>query len=100
MGGATSHDKEYREAVLNLQAHDNAVDYVITHCAPDSIQWEIASYYEIDKLNEFLEAVKNEIGYKHWYFGHYHLNEDIDDKHTCVFDKIIQVGCPSENLMV
>ena len=115
MGGAASHDKhlrregitwwpeelpsdeEYREAVLNLQANDNTVDYIITHCAPDSIQWEISDHYESDKLTEFLEAVKNEVRYKHWYFGHYHLDEDIDDRHTCVFEKMI---CLSENLVV
>ena len=106
MGGAASHDKhlrregvtwwpeelpsddEYREAVLNLQAHDNTVDYIITHCAADSIQWEISDHYESDTLTEFLEAVKNEVSYKHWFFGHYHLDEDIDDRHTCVFNEI------------
>jgi len=113
MGGAASHDKhlrregitwwpeelpsdeEYHEAVLNLQAHDNTVDYIVTHCAPDSVQWEISDHYESDKLTEFLEAVRNEVSYKHWYFGHYHLDEDIDDRHTCVFDKIVLVGCLS-----
>jgi len=81
VGGAASHDKhlrregitwwpeelpsdeEYREAVLNLQAHDNTVDYIVTHCAPDSVQWEISDRYESDKLTEFFEAVKNEVGY-------------------------------------
>jgi len=107
MGGATSHDKgfrcegvtwwpeelpsdsEHEEAVVNLEKHGLQVDYIITHCAPDSVQWEISALYESDKLTEFLEAVKNEVSYKHWYFGHYHLNEAIDDKHTCVFDEIV-----------
>jgi len=110
MGGTASHDKhlrregitwwpeelpsdeECREAVLNLQAHDNTVDYIVTHCAADSVQWEISDRYESDNLTEFLEAVKNEVSYKRWYFGHYHLDEDIDDRHTCVFDGIVQVG--------
>ena len=107
MGGATSHDKgfrcegvtwwpeelpsdsEHEEAVVNLEKHGLQVDYIITHCAPDSVQWEISALYESDKLTEFLEAVKNEVDYQHWYFGHYHINEDIDDKHTCVFDEIV-----------
>ena len=107
MGGATSHDKgfrregvtwwpeelpsdsEHEEAIVNLEKHGLQVDYIITHCAPDSVQWEISALYESDKLTEFLEAVKNEVDYQHWYFGHYHINEDIDDKHTCVFDEIV-----------
>ena len=35
--------------------------------------------------------------YKHWYFGHYHLDEDTDEKHTCVFDKMI---CLSGDFMI
>jgi len=59
-------------------------------------QWEISDHYESDKLTEFLEALKNEVSYKHWFFGHYHLDEDIDDRHTCVFDKIVRVGEAAE----
>jgi len=42
-------------------------------------------------LTEFLEAIKNEVSYKHWYFGHYHEDMDIDDKHTCVYYNIIKL---------
>ena len=112
MGGARSHDLEYRtegiswwpeempskeeyaEAARNLAKHDNKVDYVITHCAPDSIQWEIdeTALYGCNELTGFLETVKNEVSYKHWYYGHYHYSRDIDDKHTCLYDKIIELS--------
>ena len=109
MGGAQSHDiayrregiswwpeelpskEEYTEAVKNLDAHDNAVDYILTHCAPDSVQREINPYDEYNELTGFLEAVKNEVRYKHWYFGHYHRDGWTDGKHTCVYNQIIKL---------
>ena len=110
MGGASSHDKifrkegfswwpeelpsnvEYDEAVKNLEAHGWKVDYVITHCAADSIQHKISDYYEHDKLTNFLEVViKRDLQYKHWYFGHYHFDQAIDEKHTCVYNRIVQL---------
>lgn len=30
--------------------------------------------------------------YKHWYFGHFHIDEDIDDKHTVLYNSIIKIG--------
>jgi len=110
MGGASSRDKEFREegvswwpeempskeeyteAVRNLEKHGNAVDYIITHCAADSIQREIdvTTHYGTNMLTDFLEAIKNKVSYKHWYFGHYHEDIEIDDKHTCVYYKIIK----------
>ena len=111
MGGANSHDKayrkegiswwpeelpsvsEYEEAIRNLDTHDWSVDYVITHCTADSVQEEISSRYEHDQLTRFFEVrVKNDLRYKHWYFGHYHEDMPIDDKHTCMYHKIYRMN--------
>ncbi len=110
MGGASSHDKEHRkegvswwpeelpsnseydEAIQNLDRHDWTVDYVISHCVADSIQKRISDYYEHDKLTNFLEVIiKQDLRYKHWYFGHYHEDKVIDEKHTCLYDRIIKI---------
>jgi hypothetical protein len=106
MGGASSHDKihrkeskswwkselpnedEYKEALNNLDRNNWKVDLVITHCAPDSIQSELANWYEHDKLTNLLETVKQDLSYKKWYFGHYHVDNMIDEKHVAIYDKI------------
>lgn len=106
MGGAESHDKRYRKegkswwyqempsddeydlAIKNLDRHNWKVDYIITHCAPDSIQNEIDDCYEHNKLTNFLERVKTNCQYKQWYFGHYHIDKDIDEKHIAVYNNI------------
>ena len=108
MGGATSQDKQFRKegrdwwpdempsqeeyvsAVTNLKANNWSVDYVITHCAPTKTQKKIAEHYKHDNLNSFLQhIVDDDLEYDHWFFGHYHIDEMIDEKHTAVYQNII-----------
>ena len=109
MGGAQSHDKEYRkegiswwprempsdeeyqEALNNLAKVHNCVDYIITHCAPDHIQNQFGYYMEHDKLTNFLKVVSLTTTFKGWFFGHYHMSLNIDDKFTALYHTIIQL---------
>lgn len=74
MGGARSVDKAYRtehiswwqqempsneemeRAVCALEQHNWTVDFVVTHCAPRSIQTLLASWYENDPMVSFWNA--------------------------------------------
>lgn len=110
MGGASSHDKEdriegfswwkeelpsneeYDEAIDNLIRVDNSVDVIISHCASDSIMKKINSWYVHDKLTNFFEhIVERGVIYKHWFFGHYHIDREIDDKHTVLYNTIVRL---------
>jgi len=110
MGGASSHDmhlrreglswwrqelpseEEYQNAVENLAKHDWNVDFIVSHCCPDSIMRAISSYYKHDKLTNFFEnVVKADCTYKKWYFGHYHENIVIGRKHYCLYNKIVKM---------
>ena len=97
MGGAESHDKEYRvedvswwsrempskeemeQAINNLRKHDFKVDYVITHGAPSSVQREIEEKYSLpyppNYFTDWLDDLvgKHGLQYKKWYCGHYHF---------------------------
>ena len=97
MGGAESHDKEYRienvswwkrelpsedemgQAIVNLRDHDFKVDYVITHCAPSSVQHEIEErchlHYDDNCFTDWLDELTMKYGvqYRKWYCGHYHF---------------------------
>lgn len=110
MGGGLSIDKAYRRehiswwpqeipteeeikrAWQNLAMHDNQVDYIITHDSPSSLA-NMLDFVKVQKdpLMPFLEEIKNTIGYRHWYFGHFHLDWRIDEYNTLVFKKIIQI---------
>lgn len=94
MGGAESHDKEFRipgiswwqqelptrkeiqEARANLLGHCMKVDYVITHCLPSSIQHQLFgsgnTIYPDNILTDFLDEIAAKLQYRHWYCGHYH----------------------------
>ena len=109
MGGASSHDKEYRipnvswweeelpstkeyeNALTNLDKHDWTVDFVFTHCAPKKTQALMANWYENDPLTSFLQIVDDGLRYKKWYFGHYHRDEEVDVKHTALYQTIMQI---------
>ena len=84
-------DEEYEEARKNLDAHDWAVDYILTHCAPTSITQKIFPDAQADRLTDFLEEIKNRVRYHYWLFGHLHDNKAVDNKHILLWEQIVQV---------
>ena len=84
-------DEEYAEAQRNLDAHGRKVDYIITHCGPNSvIDLHSGRLYGHDKMTDFLESILQTVKYKHWYMGHYHDTTDID-KHTILYETIDRI---------
>lgn len=95
--------KEYEEATDNLAKHNNKVDIIITHTAPnavvnmliDSLSKEALEKSNNDKgdseLRVFLEKVYNEVEFDKWYFGHFHLDSQLDDKLTAVYYDVIDI---------
>ena len=112
-GGAKSSDKEFRkegvswwkeempsqeeyvEGLRNLEINNWIVDYVITHTCPVEVQdILIKRFYknlEVTELNRYLFEIDSKTNYKHWYFGHNHLDENLTDKHTILYNKIIRL---------
>lgn len=113
MGGADSVDKylrvenvswwleempsyeEYQEAMNNLEKVNFKVDYVITHCCGTQLLPRIydTQHSRTDELTQFLWHLEKDFGlqFKHWYFGHHHRDIEIDDKHTCLYNNIVEV---------
>ena len=109
-GGAESHDKEHRIigksrwneelpdetemelALNNLKAHNNKADFIITHAAPTSVQLQIKPQYRPNMLTDFLEEIKNTVSYQRWYFGHYHKDIAVDEKHICNYRAITRIN--------
>jgi len=71
-------EEEYDEARRNLEKADFKVDYIITHTLPEDSMSIFHPYHpEEVKLSFFLEWVRENVDYKHWYAGHLHRDEDI-----------------------
>ena len=86
------------EGRKNLAKHGYKVDYVLTHCCATKIQELIdkgpGHLYSTDVLTDFLQEVEEKLEYKHWYFGHYHMELDVDEKHSLLYHAIIPVTFP------
>ncbi|MCW6085544.1 MULTISPECIES: metallophosphoesterase [Clostridium] len=114
MGGATSTDKENRqehiswweeevpdskemeEGLANLEKHNNKVDYIITHTCSSSTLKDITEVYGFqpkpeNAVNKYLEIIEGKVKFRKLYFGHFHEDIEIDEKHTLVFEKIIKI---------
>lgn len=85
--------KEYETAIKNLEKHDMTVDYIITHCCGDKCLSKLMRSKYHDEMNDWFDHLEDDfpLKYKHWYFGHYHLDKKADSKHTCLYDKIIKI---------
>lgn len=87
-------NEEYAEAVKNLKANDFSVDYVISHTAPREIIRRMGSKPDFAKdaeLTGFLEWVMYETKYTQWFFGHWHKDEQIGEKHRAVWFDLIRI---------
>ena len=89
---------EFKYAEANLKKHDFKVDYIFSHCCStedqDAIFWRngMRPFKYADKLTQWFSYIKPSLTYKHWYFGHYHLDDVLDEKHTCLYEEIIKLG--------
>ena len=108
VGGAVSIDKMYRtpyiswwpeeeityhdidNALSNLEKVNNNVDYVITHCC-DTHTVIKAFGFRRDACTDQLTFIDKVVEYKHWYFGHYHFDREINDKKTCLYQQIVMI---------
>lgn len=88
---------EMNIALENLEKNNNKVDFIITHdCRTRTLHYLCSKYsfcpYE-NVVNEFLEYIYSILDFKHWYFGHYHLDmPNVYDKETLVFNDLIKIN--------
>lgn len=83
--------EEMDKAIRALDECEWSVDYVITHCAPRSIQTMLAEWYENDPMVSFLERVRIDLQFKRWYFGHYHIDKQINEQFIAMYDKVVPI---------
>lgn len=84
-------DMEYLTALETLEKAGWKTDYVITHCAPTHIALAMNRRNEADTLSDFLEMVERRLEYTAWFFGHFHDNRIVAEKHILLWEQIIQV---------
>jgi len=113
MGGADSIDKEnrlpniswwkeelpsfveYDEGLENLEKCDWTVDYILSHACSNYIFYKLVKDHTlmpiVTALNHYFDQLEKEVTFKHWYFGHYHIDMNVDSSHTALYDNIIKL---------
>ena len=88
-------EEEMKEGIENLGKADNKIDHIITHCCSTSVQNVLdpppGQLYGADVLTDYFELIEEKVSFKHWYFGHYHVDLRIDSKHTLLYRKIVSL---------
>ena len=85
-------DAEYQTALETLDRCGWKVDYIITHCAPSSINNRMrVDDYPPNRLTDFLEEINGRCAFEHWFFGHYHRTASIGSKHICLYEQILEL---------
>lgn len=87
-------EEEMDEGRKNLEKVGNKVDYIITHCPYTSLQnrMDPESVYLPDPLTDYLEEIRQNVEYRHWLFGHMHMNRTFqDEKASCLYEQIVRV---------
>ena len=85
-------EAEMEEGRKNLEAAGWEVDLIITHCCAASLMEEAAGgLCGSDRLTEFFSEIRAKCSYGHWYFGHYHVDEEWGEKETCLYQNIVEL---------
>lgn len=85
--------EEMQEGRRNLAMHDNKVDYIVTHCCSSSTQVLLGSgIYKPDILTDYLEEIKQNVKFKKWFFGHYHVNYNVNAEEILIYEQIIRIS--------
>ena len=72
-------DEEYALLKENLEKRGNQVDYILTH------KYETGRGTQTPRLKELAEYIDGNVDFKMWYAGHWHTDEQIDERHALVF---------------
>ena len=84
--------EEYEEGRRTMEENEWTCDYVISHCAPSSVQALFSlGEYKPDELTGYLEELRSRCRYTHWFFGHYHRDEPVDEKHDILYHRVLRV---------
>jgi len=84
-------DEEIKEGKENLKKYNNSVDYVITHSIDKTtldtmyVPFTNREHFVVFKDNVILDWFENNINYKKWFFGHYHMDQMVNDKKICLY---------------
>lgn len=86
-------NEEMEEGLINLDMHNNEVDFIVTHCCASSTQILFGGgLYKPDRQTAYLEKIRQNVEFRKWFFGHYHENKNINSKEIMLYEQIIRIN--------
>lgn len=86
---------EYQEGLDNLEKHNWDVDYIITHTASKQMFVQLHKYVWGVKhptaIENYFDTLEEQVNFKHWYFGHFHGDEQFDKQHTLIYQNFKEI---------
>lgn len=84
--------EEMEFGMATLGAHDNKVDFIVSHCCPQEIASLMSGgFYKPDELTMYFNEVARTTEFSKWFFGHYHDNQQYLDKYVLLYEQIIRI---------
>lgn len=74
-------DRNYYTTMDNLNDYDNIVDFVLTHTCPQFMVEHFIMFCQKWQSQIQLEEIENQLTYKEWHFGHFHLDAKVENFH-------------------
>lgn len=86
-------EEEMENGRQNLKKHGYKVDFVITHEAPlSAAEVMFPGKIKPDCLNMYFDELLQEgLQFDKWFFGHYHRDQQYQDKFMCLNEQIVRV---------
>lgn len=85
-------EEEMQRGLDNLKENNNKVDFIISHCAPQSIADIIGcGLYQEDILTDYFEKIKNTVHFTKWIFGHYHDDIKFLDNYILLYYQFVRI---------
>lgn len=85
-------DEEMEFGKQNLADNGNRVDYVVSHCCPQTVASVLSrGFYKSDKLTEYFNEIEENISFDKWFFGHYHNDTQILENFILLYHQIIRI---------
>lgn len=88
------HPHKFRRTLA--KKHNNKVDFIITHsCSERALMYPQIRNSATLKLScpesQMLSYIEETAAYKHWYFGHFHIDAELSDKYTVLYHDIKRI---------
>lgn len=88
--------KEVEEGISNLEKYNNQVDYIITHSCDERALYypPLKDPYQSMKIfpeNRILSIFADTVKFKHWYFGHFHMDAQLNEEKTVLYQDIVEL---------